>query len=303
MEVCNIRYSTYFFLQITAFIKVYVALSGAQKQRLRVRMLWFDEKVIGTYVSWYFHFRSLQKRCNSGLIGQRHFPQTPRICKEICEYETTEVCADFPEVKCEKDCICEPTVECTPIEHIGCSFVKEKINTKQKKPVEKTWEQIVWKDNWWCKKCEGEEFPSTNCHSPPRLSTDGTYYWWVQVITEIPKNPGEEATRIFVPATILLLYPNSSMTIMPQHLLLKPTPPAQNPHMSQHLNQNHTNLALNLWYITQPQNRIVLTPNQHMFQSTSQKPKENPTFLAPEPNPNPGDGTRFQLLLNKPIFS
>ena len=103
--------------------------------------------------------------------------------------------------------------------------------------------------------------------------------------------------------TILLLYPNSSMTIMPQHLLLKPTPPAQNPHMSQHLNQNHTNLALNLWYITQPQNRIVLTPNQHMFQSTSQKPKENPTFLAPEPNPNPGDGTRFQLLLNKPIFS
>ena len=79
--------------------------------------------------------------------------------------------------------------------------------------------------------------------------------------------------------------------------------PAQNPHMSQHLNQNHTNLALNLWYITQPQNRIVLTPNQHMFQSTSQKPKENPTFLAPEPNPNPGDGTRFQLLLNKPIFS
>ena len=111
-----------------------------------------------------------------GLIGQRHFPQTPRICKEICEYETTEVCADFPEVKCEKDCICEPTVECTPIEHIGCSFVKEKINTKEKKPVEKTWEQIVWKDNWWCKKCEGEEFPSTNCHSPPRLSTDGTYY-------------------------------------------------------------------------------------------------------------------------------
>ena len=90
---------------------------------------------------------------------------------------------------------------------------------------------------------------------------------------------------------------------MPQHLLLKPTPPAQNPHMYQHLNQNHTNLALNLWYITQPQNRIVLTPNQHMFQSTSQKPKENPTFLAPEPNPNPGDGTRFQLLLHKPISS
>ena len=67
-----------------------------------------------------------------GLIGQRHFPQTPRICKEICEYETTEVCADFPEVECEKECICEPSVECTPIEHIGCSFVKEKIKTKEK---------------------------------------------------------------------------------------------------------------------------------------------------------------------------
>ena len=108
----------------------------------------------------------------------RHYPPAPSPpprCQEICEYEEQEKCCNFPVVECEQDCrpvkMCMPTTYCEPIFKDGCTFVKEKIYRKGTKKEIKTWEEKVWEDQWWCKKCEGEPYPSTNCNTPPHSTT------------------------------------------------------------------------------------------------------------------------------------
>ena len=63
--------------------------------------------------------------------------------------------------------MCIPTTYCEPIFKDGCTFVKEKIYRKGTKKEIKTWEEKVWEDQWWCKKCEGEPYLSTNCNTSP----------------------------------------------------------------------------------------------------------------------------------------
>ena len=99
----------------------------------------------------------------------------PPRCEEICEYEKHEKCCNFPEIECKPDCrpvkMCMPTIICDPITKDGCTFVKETVFKKGYKKVKKIWEEKVWTDQWWCKKCEGEPYPSTNCNTPAHPTT------------------------------------------------------------------------------------------------------------------------------------
>ena len=71
--------------------------------------------------------------------------------------------------------MCKPTIKCKEIYKEGCTFVKETVYKKGKKPVKKIDVQKVWKDTWWCKQCEGESYPSTNCKQPPHPTTTSRY--------------------------------------------------------------------------------------------------------------------------------
>ena len=70
--------------------------------------------------------------------------------------------------------------------------------------MKKTDVQKVWKDTWWCKQCEGEAFPSTNCNQPPHPTTTSRY---PPPTTPPPRYPPQTSPPRYPPLTSAPRYP------------------------------------------------------------------------------------------------